>query len=150
MEDIIGHLQTKFGYKQTYGWKVINHNSLAGKLSHLTSFDLLPTYVTFDLIIAWRFSRSNYQPSLALNRPVAAKLFKFCKRHGRTEAIWIPLIHVVSLHLGGFDKKQNNRKWKYTQIMESLLTFELYQEELHKHDYQQDSFWNSKQNFNYV
>ena len=35
-----GHLPTKFDYKQAYGWKVINPNSLAGKLSHLTSFDL--------------------------------------------------------------------------------------------------------------
>ena len=40
MEVNIGHLLTKFGYKQAYGWKVINPNSLAGRLSHLT-FDLL-------------------------------------------------------------------------------------------------------------
>ena len=50
----IGHLPTKFSYKQAYGWKVINPNSLAGKLSHLTSFDLWPTYVTFDPHILWR------------------------------------------------------------------------------------------------
>ena len=74
MEANIGHLATKFGYKQANGWKVINPNSLAGKLSYLTSF---ATYVTFDPIISWGFSRSNYQLSLALNGPMAAKLFKF-------------------------------------------------------------------------
>ena len=37
MEANIGHLPTNFGYKQAYGWKVINRNkSHGGKLSHLT------------------------------------------------------------------------------------------------------------------
>ena len=35
MEANIGHLPTKFGYKQMQGWKVINRYSLAGKPSHL-------------------------------------------------------------------------------------------------------------------
>ena len=56
MEANIGHLPTKFGYKHAYGWKVINPNSLAGKLLHLTSFDLWPTYVTFDPKLSWRTS----------------------------------------------------------------------------------------------
>ena len=107
MEANIGHLPTKFGYKQMQGWKVINRyrilqvnlhiwphltfdlliwpltpeyiggqhrastiqvwlqtdvglesyqplENLAGKPSHLTSFDLWPTYVTFDPRISWR------------------------------------------------------------------------------------------------
>ena len=56
---------------QTGIWlEVINPNRVLQ-----VNFHIWPTYVTFDLI-AWRFSKSNYQPSLALNRHVAAKLFK--------------------------------------------------------------------------
>ena len=40
MEANKGYLPIKFGYKQAYGCKVINLNSLTGKLSNLT-FDLL-------------------------------------------------------------------------------------------------------------
>ena len=54
VEANIGHLPTKFGYKQAYCWKVINRNSLAGKRSNFTSFDPRPTYMTFDPRILWR------------------------------------------------------------------------------------------------
>ena len=51
MEANIGHLPSKFGYKQMQGWKVINrYRVLQVNLHiwpHLTSFDLWPTYVTF-------------------------------------------------------------------------------------------------------
>ena len=74
VEANIGHLPTKFGYKQAYGWKVINPKSLTGKLSHLTSFDLWPTYVTFDHRISWRPILGIYQPSLVTNRHMVGKL----------------------------------------------------------------------------
>ena len=37
---LLWHLPTKCGYKEAYDWKLINPNSLAGRLLHLT-FDLL-------------------------------------------------------------------------------------------------------------
>ena len=54
MEANIGHLPTKFGFKQAYMVGKLSSVSLAGKHSHLTSFDLWFTYVTFDPRISWR------------------------------------------------------------------------------------------------
>ena len=72
--EVIGHRPTKFGYKQA--WKVINRNiwSLAGNLSHMTSFELWPTNVTFDPRISWRPIQGICKPSLVTNRHMVGKL----------------------------------------------------------------------------
>ena len=81
--------------------------------------------MTFDPIISWGLSRSNYQPSLALNEPVAAKLFKFLKAsrtYGRrTDGRNLDPFSLPPYHLGGLDKngdgaggdvREQENKWK--------------------------------------
>ena len=67
------HLLPKFCYKEAYGWKVINPINRVLQVN----FHIWPTYMTFDLI-TWRFSMSNYQPSLigpAWHRHVVEELW---------------------------------------------------------------------------
>ena len=51
MEANIGQLPTKFGYNQMHGWKVINRYRI---LQVNFTYDLWPTYVTFDPRISRR------------------------------------------------------------------------------------------------
>ena len=89
MEVNIGHLLTKFGYKQAYGWNVINPNSLEGKLSHLTSFDLL----TWPLTPEYHGGqyRASPKPSLVTNRHMVGELST------------VRVLHVKLSHLTSFD-----------------------------------------------
>ena len=99
VEANIGRLPSKFGYKQAYGWIVINPNRVLQ-----VNFHIWP-HLTFDLIISWRFSRSNYQPSLALRACGCIVIQVFVSvTHGRN------LDPLVSLHLGGLDKNKGHKR----------------------------------------
>ena len=55
MEANIGHLPTKFGYKQMQGWKVIIRYRVLQVNFHIDLiWPLSPTYVTFVPRISWR------------------------------------------------------------------------------------------------
>ena len=102
MEANIGHLPTKFGYKQMQGWKVINRYSLAGKPSHLT-FDLLMWPLTPEYHGSQHRASTN-QVWLQTNAGLES-YSSFCKRHGRTEDRRTQC--ASPLHLGGLDKNEN-------------------------------------------
>ena len=87
MEANIGHLPTKFGYKQIQGWKVINRYSLVGKPSHLTYLcDLWPQNIMEANIghLPTKFGYKQMQGWKVIQVLVSVK------DGGQTDAIWIP------------------------------------------------------------
>ena len=86
MEANIGHLPTKFGYKQTQGWKVINRYRVLQVNLHIWP------NLTLDLLM-WPLSPEYHggQYRASTNQvwlQTDARLesySSFCKRHGRTD-----------------------------------------------------------------